>query len=114
MCELPPEVPDKEISLVLGKYGKVKRVIREKFPADIQLDIFNGVRGVYMDVKSEIPSALHFLNWRGNVFYSGNKDKCFICNQTGHQMNVCPKKRNQRSVEVVDVVPSVTYAGVVK
>nr|XP_029718725.1 gustatory receptor for sugar taste 64a-like [Aedes albopictus] len=29
-------------------------------------------------------------------------------------MNVCPKKRNQRSVEVVDVVPSVTYAGVVK
>ena len=37
--DLPPEVPDKDISLVLGKYGKVKRVILEKFPVEFSLDM---------------------------------------------------------------------------
>lgn len=114
VCDLPPELPDQEISQVLRKYGKIKRVVREKFPAGLELDIFNGVRGVYMDVKTEIPSALHFLNWRGNIFYPGNKEKCFICAQKGHQMNACPKKeqRTQRNTESGLVAQPSTYAGV--
>lgn len=114
VCELPPELPDKEISLVLGKYGEVKRVIREKFPAGLGLDIYNGVRGVYMNVKSEIPPVLYFLNWRGNIFYFGNKEKCFICAEKGHQMSACPKKKVQRPNADKEMGEPCTYAGVVK
>ena len=70
--DLPPEVPDKDVSLVLGKYGKVKRVIREKFPAELGLDMFTGVRGIYMDGRGKGDSLLvlfpqskgeHILFW---------------------------------------------------
>ena len=57
---LPPEVADRKVASVLGKYGKVKRIVREKIPAELGLDAYTGVRGVYMDVKKEIPSSLHF------------------------------------------------------
>lgn len=97
--DLPPEVPDKDVSLVLGKYGKVKRVIREKFPAELGLDMFTGVRGIYMDVEKEIPSSYYFLNRKGNIFYSGNKDTCFHCKAVGHQMSSCPKRKARKQPE---------------
>src|SRR5450756_2423008 len=94
---LPPEVADRELASVLGKYGKVKRVVREKIPVELGLGAYTGVRGVYMDVKKEIPSSLHFQNLKGNIFYSGNKDKCFLCKEEGCRMNSFPKRkaRNQ-------------------
>lgn len=97
--DLPPEVPDKNLALVLGKYGKVKRVVREKFPPELGFDIYTGIRGVYMDVKKEIPTSLHFLNRKGNVFYPGNKNVCFVCKIEGHQMNSCPKRKPRRKLE---------------
>lgn len=114
VCELPPELPDSDISLVLGRYGEVKRIVREKFPAGLGLDVFNGVRGVYMDVRKELPPALFFRNWRGNVFYAGNKEKCFACGQNGHQKHACPKKgrKHQGDAENSEVGHPSTYAGV--
>lgn len=42
--DLPLKIPDLQVSLVLEKYGKVKHVKREKFPADLELgDVFTGV-----------------------------------------------------------------------
>lgn len=43
---LPPQVPDKDLMLVLGRYGKVKRDIRRKFRAELGLDMHTGVWGV--------------------------------------------------------------------
>lgn len=97
--DLPPEVPDQELALVLGKYGKVKRVIREKFPAELDFDMYTGVRGVYIDVKKEIPTSLHFLNRKGNIFYKGNSNICFVCKLEGHRMNSCPKRKDRKQKE---------------
>lgn len=94
--DLPPEVPDSDLALVLGKYGEVKRVVREKFPADLGLDMYTGVRGVYMDVRKEIPNSLHFRNRKGNIFYQGNKNLCFLCKMEGHRMNSCPKRKDRK------------------
>src|SRR5450759_2114003 len=96
--DLPPEIPDQELASVLGKYGRVKRVVREKFPVELGLDTFTGVRGAYMDVKKEIPTSLNFLNRKGNIVYPGNNSKCFLCKEEGHRMNACPKRkaRNQQ------------------
>lgn len=52
--DLPPEVLDTQLKLVSAKYGAVKRIIREKFPADLGLDMQTGVRGV--NVEKQISS----------------------------------------------------------
>lgn len=120
--DLPPELPDRELVAVLGIYGKVKRVVREKFPAEFGLNVHTGVRGAYMDVRKEIPPSLIFANRKGNIFHDGLKNKCFLCKFEGHHMNTCPKRKTlkhseQRSrndenhQEVERSCP--TYAGVV-
>src|SRR5450759_3809180 len=113
---LPPEVADRELASVLGKYGKVKRIVREKIPVELALDAYTGVRGVYMDVKKEIPSSLHFQNLKGNIFYSGNKDKCFLCKEEGHRIDSCPKRKarkQQQQKRQQEQVLSNSYAGAV-
>lgn len=97
--DLPPEVPDANIELVLSKYGKVKRVVREKFPPELNFDMYTGVRGAYVDVKKQIPTSLHFLNRKGNVFYHGNKNVCFHCKTEGHRMDSCPKRQVRKQPE---------------
>ncbi|XP_065084820.1 uncharacterized protein LOC135714470 [Ochlerotatus camptorhynchus] len=97
--DLPPEVPDNELDKVLGKYGKIKRIIREKFPTDLCFEVYTGIRGVYMDVKKEIPTSLHFFNGKGNIFYDGNKDKCFLCKADGHRKLSCPKRKARKEPE---------------
>lgn len=54
---------------VAGKYGKVKRVIWEKFPAEFGLDMYTGVQSVYIDMKKKIPSSLHLYIY---IFYEGS------------------------------------------
>lgn len=90
--DIPPEVPDSEISAVLGRYGVVKRLVREKFPADLGLNMFTGVRGAYVDIKKAIPATLYFLNRKGRLFYEGLKQKCFFCKEEGHLKADCPKR----------------------
>lgn len=102
--DLPPEVPDSEITAVLGKYGSVKRLVREKFPAELELNMFTGVRGVYIEVKKEIPASLFFLNRRGRIFYDGLKQKCFICKQEGHLKVDCPQNKTKtKNVESTEL-----------
>src|SRR5450756_2474586 len=42
---LPPEVADRELASVLGKYSKVKRIVCEKIPVELCLNAYTGVRG---------------------------------------------------------------------
>lgn len=101
--DLPPEVPDSEIAAVLGRYGVVKRMIREKFPADLGLNMFTGVRGVYLDIKKVVPASLYFLNRKGRIFYEGLKQKCFLCREEGHLKADCPQRENSKGVKSVPV-----------
>lgn len=95
--DLPPEVPDSEISAVLGRYGIVKRTVREKFPADLGLNLFTGVRGVYLDIKKVVPASLYFLNRKGRIFYEGLKQRCYMCKEEGHLKVDCPQKSGVKS-----------------
>ncbi|XP_062703960.1 uncharacterized protein LOC134286364 [Aedes albopictus] len=98
--DLPPEVTDAELSAVLGVYGTVKRVVRERFPADSGLNMFSGVRGLYVDIKKEIPEALIFCGRKGRIYFDGMKPKCYLCKSETHLKKACPNKRAQQS-EVV-------------
>lgn len=109
--DLPPEVSDNDLSTVLGNFGKVGRVIREKFPAGLGLDhLFTGVRGVYVDVEEDIPAALEIGKWKVRVFHEGLKDRCFSCNKEGHRKHSCPEKKLWK--KNVKKNP-VSYAGIV-
>lgn len=95
--DLPPELSDECLSSVLRKYGKVEQVIHEKFPADSGLGhIFNGVRGVYIDVECTIPPEIVVGNWKARIFYDGLKDVCFLCRAVGHRRNSCPQRENRK------------------
>lgn len=116
--DLPPEVSDLELSLVLGKYGSVKRIVREKFPAELELDLYTGIRGVYMDITKDIPPTLYFRNRRGRIYYEGLKHRCFLCKQEGHMKATCPQKKPAQSSagekSENEKSASSSYAGAVK
>lgn len=111
--DVPPEIVDAEISGALGKYGKIQRMVREKFPSDLGMDhLYTGVRGVYMEIENEIPPALDIGKWRAKVYYEGLKEKCFACQQEGHRRKFCPtvKQKGKQS----QANRQQTYAGVVE
>lgn len=113
--DLPPEVGDDQLAHVLGSYGKVDRVIREKFPGNLGLDhLYTGVRGVHIDVKKGIPPAIEVLNMKAKVFYSGLSDTCFMCHVVGHRRDTCPQRRNRNEKErqTQETTSSNTYADV--
>lgn len=113
--DLPPEVGDDNLAQVLGPYGIVDRVLREKFPSDSGLDhLYTGVRGVHIDVKKRIPPAVDVLNMKARVFYSELSDTCFLCHAVGHRRDACPQRgiRNMKEKRQQEAVSSNTYADV--
>lgn len=111
--DLPPEIDDEHLSLILEEYGKVEFVIREKFPPESGLGhLQTGVRGVYLDVKKSIPPSIVIAGWKGNVFYDGLKDTCFLCQAVGHRRDSCPKKKVLNPTPKRTEKPT-SYAGVV-
>lgn len=98
--DLPPELPDADLSSVLGEFGELQHVVREKFPPDLGLDhMYTGVRGVYMGVKATIPSAVVVGNMKARIFYEGLKDTCFLCQGLGHRRDSCPQRQSRNSME---------------
>lgn len=117
--DLPPEIPDSDVSSVMARYGKIKRLVRERFPAEYQLDMFTGVRGVYMEVDSGIPEALYFRNMKGRIYYDGLKLRCFSCKSDTHLKKCCPVLqerrvafRKQKELEKIDAEEEVLAAAV--
>lgn len=94
---LPPEIEDREISYVLGQYGTIRQHVRERFPNEMNVDIFTGVRGVHMEISKEIPAHLFVGHFRARVYYEGLKNKCFYCKSEGHVKTNCPKLANATS-----------------
>lgn len=93
--DLPPELPDDKLEGVLREFGKIERVVREKFPPNLGLDhLFTGVRGVYMDVTKDIPPSIDIAG-RKTIFYDGLKDTCFLCQTVGHRRNSCPQRKSR-------------------
>lgn len=112
--DLPPEVPDNDVLLVLANFGHVSSMVREKFPAGLGLDhLFTGVRGAYVDMEKDIPAALEIANLKVRIFHDGLKGRCFLCNEEGHRKDSCPQRKKGKPQRKRNKGP-VTYAGIVE
>lgn len=94
---LPPEIDDKTIAQVLGQFGTIRQHVRERYSPECNLNIFNGVRGVHMEIAKEIPAGLFIGHFRARIYYDGLKNRCFFCKQEGHVKSNCPKLANSSS-----------------
>jgi hypothetical protein len=71
---LPPEIEDRDVAASFDFYGKVHKVVREKFPDTVEFSVYSGIRGVYMEMKTEIPSHMLIKNNNVKVQYYGLKN----------------------------------------
>lgn len=96
LFNLPPEIEDQEIWAVMSKYGKIQRMIRERYASDTGFPIWTSVRGVYMELNEghEIPAFVHVRNLRARIYYEGLLNKCFQCGSTDHLKANCPQRTN--------------------
>lgn len=85
----------------LTEYGTVQKIRRE---------VVNGigisVYSVKMDLKKPIPSRITIAHHPVNVFYRGQVQQCFRCDQTGHISKNCPRKKSADSQPPVIVGPT--------
>lgn len=88
---LPPEIDDRLIAQVLGQFGTVRQQVRERYPAEYNLSVFSGVRGVHMEIAKEIPANIFIGHFRARIYYDGLKNRCFYCKEEGHLKANCPK-----------------------
>jgi hypothetical protein len=89
---IPPDAPDGDVARFFAYYGDVKRVIREKYPRELNCPIETGVRGIHIDLRQELPHFMFIRNFRIKVHYEGQKERCFGCGSTEHIRSECPKK----------------------
>lgn len=111
LFNLPPEIDDREIWSIMARYGKIQRMVREKYAEETGFPIWTSVRGMYMELKQgdEIPASVHIRNIRARVYYEGLVNKCFQCGSCDHLKVDCP---NRKSIN--DRIQGHTYSGAVK
>lgn len=88
---LPPETTEKDITAVLGQFGRIRQHVRERYPAEYGYHVFSGIRGVHMEIEKEIPANVYIGHFRARLYYEGLKNKCFHCKAEGHIKAECPK-----------------------
>lgn len=95
LFNLPPEVEDVEIQKVMAKYGKVVRMVREKYAEETGFPIWTSVRGMYIELKdgAEIPGTVMIRGMRARIFYEGLVSKCYQCGSTDHMKAECPQRK---------------------
>lgn len=73
----------------LSEYGNVLQIRQEKIH-DVGISVYS----VRLDLKKPIPSRIVLNNYPVNVFYRGQVQQCYRCEQTGHFSKNCPFRRN--------------------
>jgi hypothetical protein len=93
LANIPPEIPDRTIQMVLEKYAEVKRIRAETWSRTNRYPVENGIRAASVALVAHIPSHLMVAGHRSLVSYDGQPPTCYGCNEKGHIYMECPKRR---------------------
>lgn len=115
LFNLPPEIEDREIAQVMQRFGKIVRMVREKYGEETGFPIWTSVRGVYLELKEgiEMPATVYIRNVRARVSYEGIINKCYLCGSTDHLKAECPEKQQSVNDRLGQHQVS-SYSGIVK
>uniref|UniRef100_A0A182PUI6 RRM domain-containing protein n=1 Tax=Anopheles epiroticus TaxID=199890 RepID=A0A182PUI6_9DIPT len=114
--DLPPGIPDSDVTAELGKFGEVLTIVPGVWGAETRLaGIPSGVRIVRMKLSSPIPSFITVCGEVTGVFYRGQKQTCRHCNEALHHGLSCIQNRvgQYRNNEALSRTPQ-SYAGAVR
>jgi hypothetical protein len=89
--DIPFEVDDQLVFEAFAPYGEVRNIVWEKSANFFNFDAFNGVRGVYIYLKKDLPSCLYVQGNKCKIFYNGLKDGWFSCGSAKHTKQNCQK-----------------------
>lgn len=92
----PPDISDFAIQNVLENYGKIVSLRREKY-GNATFPVFTGVRGVYIEIRKEIPQFLYINHFKVRTYYDGQTEKCFKCGSESHKKIDCPNNQDLTS-----------------
>ena len=81
--------PEEAIKTKLSDFGTVYHIRQEKIHG-VGISVYS----VRIDLKKPIPSRITLNNAPVNVFYRGQPQQCFRCEQVGHLSRHCPFRRN--------------------
>jgi hypothetical protein len=86
-------MPTEIIKEHMTKYGVVHAVSEEKWSNMYRYTVGNGIRTVNIELKTHIPSPLYIKGYRTLISYVGQPTTCYVCNETTHMAQECPKRK---------------------
>lgn len=98
--EVAPEVEDMDIREAFKDFGEVKQIVWERSKPVPGFDVYNGIRGVHILLKEEIPDFVMIAGEKKRIWYHGMVERCFRCKATGHKRSECPLNAQRRLEEV--------------
>jgi hypothetical protein len=91
---LPLEINNSDVTAALAPYGNVVDSYFEKWTNYEGKGVFNGIRGVKIELRKDVPSYLRIRGVEALILYDGQPKTCRRCGTIGHLFfeNKCPPR----------------------
>ena len=100
---LPVEVSNEHVVTALAQYGTVVDCYYERWSNYEFKGAMNGIRGVKMNLKKDVPSYMKICGVEVLILYDGQPKTCRTCHQQGHLYFDCQERpKNRRRWETVN------------
>ena len=96
VANLPSEVPDTALTTSLAPFGKVLTIEQEMWTKMYRYPVANGIDQVTIMLIKHILSHLTLTESRVLLSYDGQLPTCYVCGETDHMPQTCPKRKHKR------------------
>jgi hypothetical protein len=95
VANIPAEVPDTALTLLLAPFGKVLTIEQEIWTKMYRYLVANGTRQITIMLTKHILSHLTLTENSVLLSYDGQLPTCYVCGKTGHMLQTCPKNKHR-------------------
>ena len=88
-------MPDTALRALLAPFGKVQIIQKEMWTKMYRYPVLNGICQVTIMLAKHISSHLTVAENRVLLSYEGQPSTCYVCGETGHVLQTCPKRRHK-------------------